>query len=112
MMSIMSNSTIKNENVRWGDWLSAVLLLICMQLAAGRLVATRWTEELHLVQAITLFGTLLGLALGKSIFKRFWVVFFAAAYGIILIPWRIGLTLEQEIEWRGTLKNLLGRRWI
>jgi len=112
MMPKLSNSSIKNENIRWGDWLSAVLLLICMQLAAGRLVATRWTEELHLVQVITLFGTILGLALGKSIFKRFWVVFFAAAYGIFLIPWRIGLTLEQEIEWRVRLINLWGRLGI
>lgn len=108
----MSNSSRKNENIRWGNWLSAILLIICMQIAVGRLVATRWTEELHLVQVITLFGTILGLALGKSIFNRFWVVFFATAYGIILIPWRIGLTLEQEIEWRVRLINLWGRLGI
>jgi transglutaminase-like putative cysteine protease len=108
-MAIMSNLSAKNETIRWGDWLTAVLLIITMQLAAGRLVATRWTEELHLVQLITLFGTLLGLALGKSIFKRFWVVFLSFAYGLILIPWQIGLTLEQEIEWRERLLNLWGR---
>ena len=97
------------KNTHRVDWFSAILLIICMQIAAGRLVATHWTEDLHLVQVIALFGTILGLALGKSIFKRFWVVFLAIAYGMIVIPWQIGLILESEIEWRIRLLNLLGR---
>jgi transglutaminase-like putative cysteine protease len=105
----MSNLPANKENIRWGDGLSAALLIIIMQIAAGRLVATRWTEDLHLVQVISLFGTILGLTLGKSIFKRFWVVFLAFAYGLILVPWQIGLTSEREIEWRDRLLNLWGR---
>jgi transglutaminase-like putative cysteine protease len=105
----MSNLPADKENIRWGDWLSAILLIISMQIAAGRLVATRWTEELQLVQLITLFGTILGLALGRSIFKRFWVIFFTIAYGLFMIPWQIGLTLESEIVWRDRLINLWGR---
>jgi len=108
----MSGLPTNNENTRRADWLSAILLIICIQIAAGRLVATRWTEDLHLVQVIALFGTLLGLALGKSIFRRFWVLFLAVAYGLILIPWQIGLTLEPEIEWRIRLLNLWGRLGI
>jgi hypothetical protein len=105
----MRNLSVDKEKTRWGDWLSAVLLIICMQIAAGRLIATRWTEELQLVQLIALFGTILGLALGKSIFQRFWVTFFSIAYGLFLIPWQIGLTLESEIVWRDRLINLWGR---
>ena len=97
------------KNIRWGDWLSAVLLIISLQIAAGRLIATRWTEELQLVQLITLFGTVLGLALGRSIFRRFWVIFFSLAYGLFVIPWQIGLTLEHEIVWHDRLINLWGR---
>jgi len=108
----MSSLPTNNENTRRADWLSAILLIICIQIAAGRLVATRWTEDLHLVQVIALFSTLLGLALGKSIFRRFWVLFLAVAYGLILIPWQIGLTLEPEIEWRIRLLNLWGRLGI
>ena len=108
-MAPTRNVDIKNNRTRWGDWLSAILLIICMQLAAGRLVATRWTDELHLIQVIVLFGTFLGLALGKSIFNRFWVIFLGIAYGMILIPWQIGLALEQELEWLERLKNLWGR---
>ena len=99
----MSNLPAKKTNLRWGDWLSAILLIIIMQIAAARLVATQWTKDLPLVQAITLIGTILGLALGKSIFKRFWVVFLAVCYGIILIPWQLGLTLNVETSWRDRL---------
>ena len=108
----MSGLPTNNESTRRADWLSAILIIICIQIAAGRLVATRWTEDLNLVQVIALFGTLLGLALGKSIFKRFWVFFLAVAYGLVLIPWQIGLTLEPEIEWRVRLLNLWGRLGI
>jgi transglutaminase-like putative cysteine protease len=80
-----------------------------LQIAAGRLVATQWTEDLQLVQVITLFGTILGLALGKSIFNRFWVVFFIIAYGLILIPWQIGLTFEPGTKWPDRLINIQGR---
>jgi hypothetical protein len=55
-----------------------------------------------------LIGTLLGLALGKSIFKRFWVVILAGLYGVILIPWQLGLTLEVDTTWR----DRLGILWV
>ncbi|MFZ0534987.1 MAG: transglutaminase-like domain-containing protein [Anaerolineales bacterium] len=104
------NTSPKNKaNIRWGDWLSAILLIIIMQIAAARLVATLWTKYLPLVQVITLIGTLLGLALGKSIFKRFWVVILAGLYGVILIPWQLGLTLEIDTTWRDRL-GILGVR--
>lgn len=102
----MSEPEINKANIRWGDWLSAILLIIIMQIAAARLVATLWTKDLTLVQTITFIGTILGLALGKSIFKRFWVVFLAVCYGIILIPWQLGLTLAVETTWRGRLEIL------
>jgi transglutaminase-like putative cysteine protease len=102
----MSNLSAKKTNVRWGDWFSAILLIILMQIAAARLVATLWTKDLPLVQVTTLIGTILGLALGKSIFKRFWVVFLAISYGIILIPWQLGLTLDIEATWRERLQVL------
>ena len=104
----MDKPAINKANVRWGDWLSALLLIIIMQIAAARLVATQWTKYLPLVQALTLIGTVLGLALGKSIFKRFWVVFLAMCYGIILIPWQVALTLDVETTWL----DRLGILWV
>jgi transglutaminase-like putative cysteine protease len=92
----MSQTQNKKTHIRWGDWLSALLLFILMQVAVGRLVATHWTQNLTLVQMTAFLGTLLGLALGISVFRRFWVIFFTLAYGLIIIPWQLGLTLEVE----------------
>ncbi len=107
-MSLPENNQAR---VRWGDWLSALLLIIMMQVAVGRLLATRWTEDLSLVQLTALLGTLLGLLLGFSVFRRFWVFFFTLAYGVIIIPWQLGLTLELEkpTTWLDRL-NVLGVR--
>jgi hypothetical protein len=105
----MKSMPVKNGSFRWWDWLTVILLIIIIQIAAARLVATSWTKDLHQVQVVALLGTVLGLALGKSIFRRFWVVFFAIAYGIIVIPWQLGVTLEPEILWLDRLTNLWGR---
>ncbi len=105
----MAEATTKQSRVRHWDWLAAVLLVITMQLAAARLAATLWTKNLELVEFLTLLGTVLGLALGKSIFNRIWVVFFAFAYGILLIPWQLGLTLDSSDLWTARLVTLWAR---
>ncbi len=91
------------------DWVSVVLLILIMEIAAARLVATLWTLDLNLVLLVTFLGTVLGLTLGTSSFRRLWVIFFAVAYGAILIAWQLGLTLEADMRWRDRLINLWGR---
>jgi transglutaminase-like putative cysteine protease len=105
----MTTQETHQDKIRWMDWLSSILLIIILQIAAARLVATLWTKNLSLVQVIALIGTILGLALGKSIFRRFWVVFFAFSYGIILIPWQLGLTLDVDTTWLDRLQILQAR---
>lgn len=105
----MSTPSVKKTIVRRWDWLSAILLVIIMQIAAARLAATLWTNHLDLVEFITLLGSLLGLLLGTSVFRRFWVAFFAIAYGIILIPWQLGLTLDPDYAWNERLIILWDR---
>ena len=68
-----------------------VLLILIMEIAAARLVATLWTLDLNLVLLVTFLGTLLGLALGKSVYRRGWVVIIAVAYGAILDPLAAGI---------------------
>jgi len=109
MNGVMNKLPNTQGNVRWGDWSTAFLLVLAMQVAAARLAATLWTKDLFLVQVIAFLGTILGLALGKSIFKRIWVSLFAFAYGAILIPWQLSLTLDPDIRWREKLINLWGR---
>ncbi len=101
----------KTAKRNW-DWLSVILLVLIMEIAAARLVATLWTLDLNLVLLVTFLGTVLGLALGKSVYRRGWVVIIAVAYGAILIPWQLGLTLDADLRWRDRLVDLWGRLGI
>ena len=101
----------KTSKRNW-DWLSVVLLILIMEIAAARLVATLWTLDLNLVLLVTFLGTILGLVLGKSVYHRGWVVIIAVAYGVILIPWQLGFTLDADLRWRDRLVDLWGRLGI
>jgi transglutaminase-like putative cysteine protease len=99
----------KDLTSRWWDFTAASLFMIAMLIAAARLVATKWVEELSLVETITFWGAITGLALGKSIF-RWWVsLIFSFAYGIFLIPWQLGLHLFESLEWKERLLSMAGR---
>ncbi len=99
----------KKKPLRWWDWSSAILLLLILQIAATRLVATKWTDHLSLIQIVTLIATLLGLALGQSIFSRKVALIFTIAYALCIIPWQFGLTMEAGIGWIERLVSLWGR---
>jgi transglutaminase-like putative cysteine protease len=105
MSKLFFDKTVKRN---W-DWLSVILVIFTMEIAVARLVATLWTKELSLVLVVTFLGTVLGLALGVSKYRRFWVIFIALAYGAILIPWQLGLSLESKMRWNDRLINLWGR---
>ena len=105
----MSKLFINKTTTRHWDWLAVVLLIFIMEIAAARLVATLWTLDLSMVLLVTFLGTMLGLALGKSVYRRSWVVILAVVYGAILIPWQLGLTLDADLRWRDRLVNLWGR---
>jgi transglutaminase-like putative cysteine protease len=105
----MSKVDRKKKNNRVWDWLSVLLLIIILQVAAARLVATLWTPDLNLVMVVTFIGTVLGLALGISVFKRFWVFILSVAYGTFIIPWQLGLTLDQDMKWLERLSTIWGR---
>ncbi|MGE5123528.1 MAG: transglutaminase-like domain-containing protein [Acidobacteriaceae bacterium] len=95
----MNSSLVKKANIHRWDWLSAILLIIIMQISAARLAATLWTRNLDVVEFVTLLGTILGLALGKSIFRRFWVILLSIFYGIVVIPWQLSLPLDSDLTY-------------
>ena len=100
----------KTKNLtRWWDWQSAILGLVVVQVAAARLVATKWTDHLTLTQMVGLLGLLLGLALGQSIFSRIAAGLLAIAYGVCIIPWQLAMTLDMGIGWAERLLSLKGR---
>jgi transglutaminase-like putative cysteine protease len=81
---------------RW-NWPSVILLLLMLQVATARLVITRWTDYLFFAQTLAALGLILGLALGFSHFKRRAVVLLTLGYSVILLPWQLTLTVEDEL---------------
>jgi transglutaminase-like putative cysteine protease len=84
---------------RWWDWPAVLLLIAAIYIAATRLNATGWTDELNLVQTVALLGVIAGLAFGKSTFSPGTVRFFAFVYGAFAVFWQLGLTLGQGVFW-------------
>ena len=105
----MASRTLTFSRNRWWDIPAALLLLAAVLTAAVRLAATNWTEDLALIQIISVAGLLLGLALGQSIFSRKVVFLFSLAYGLVIIPWQLGITMGTAIEWSERLTSILGR---
>ena len=95
---------------RWWDIPAVLLLLAAVLTAATRLVTTRWTDHLSLVQTLSLLGLIAGLALGQSRFSLRVCLFFAAAYGAIAVPWQLGLILRgDDLTWMDRLTMLTNR---
>ncbi len=74
-------------SARW-DWFSVVLIVLLLQVAAVRLLVANWAPFLYFAETLTALGSILGLALGASNFKRSVVVWIAIDYSLMVIPWQ------------------------
>lgn len=101
--------TKPDPNIRWWDPLAGLLLLCALLTAATRLVVTQWTEELYLIQTLTFFGVVLGLALGQSRLNHKSSTIIAISYGLILIPWHLGQSMHHSMGWQERLV-VMGQR--
>jgi transglutaminase-like putative cysteine protease len=102
----MSSQRDQNQDNRWWDGLAALLVLFALLTVATRLVVTSWAQNLTMIQTLVLLGGLLGLALGQSRFSGRASFYFSAAYGILLIIWRLGASIELHITWKERLQLL------
>ncbi len=106
---------MKQEETTFWDWFAALLTVVVVFTAAARLAATNWVPNLTVVETLTLYGALLGLALGASKFGRRttrWMVF---AYTAILLPWQLSQTIigeETALQRVSSLGGRLGAAFI
>ena len=96
---------------RW-DWTSVILLFFMLQVAAVRLVVTKWTDFLFFAQTLAALGIFLGLALGYSHFKRLTVIALTAGYSVMLIPWQLTLVIHQDVLLSERLVSVGGRLYF
>ena len=107
----MKSSLLSESHIRWWDPLVALLLICILLTASARLAVTEWTDNLSLVRALALGGGILGLVLGQTRFSPRAVFFYAFSYALFLIPWQLGLTLIDDLNWKERLW-ILGDRLV
>src|SRR5664279_1091978 len=97
-----------NLHIRW-DWASAALLISALFTSSVRLDTTNWTPDLGYVESLAVLGTILGLGLGLSKFKRSGQVWLAVLYTIVMIPTHLSRIITGEETALGQLASLGGR---
>lgn len=96
-------------NSRWWDWPSAILVVLILLAASSRLISTRWTDGLGVVMDFVVLGSILGMALGRSLYHPILTFVTSLAYGVILIPWRLGVTMSKGVYWEERIFSMIGR---
>jgi transglutaminase-like putative cysteine protease len=97
---------------RWWDLPAALLLLVALLTASGRLIATEWVDHLSLVETLVFLGLMAGLALGQSIFSPVLAFTFALLYGLFFVPWQVLVNvgrLADDALWSDRLIVLANR---
>lgn len=107
LSSFLRTNTVTEQ--RWWDVPASLLIIVATFLSAIRLDATGWTDELALIQFVTLAGVITGLALGQSRFRAQLVGWYATGIGVVIIVWLLGRNMAADIPWLERLADLGGR---
>ena len=99
---------VKSSAHDW-DWLSAGLLFLMLQVAAGRLMIANWAPFLYFAETLATLGTILGLALGTSRFNRHMVTWIVIDYTVMVLPWQWTAVIQSDTDFRERLYNVASR---
>lgn len=95
----------------WWDWPSIALLFILLQTVSSRLVATNWTKDLGFTQLVTSMSFVVGLALGRSNFKRGTARWLSLLYMLEILPLILVRVLSKEVDNEERFISIGGRLW-
>lgn len=93
----------------WWDWPAAALLFILLQIVASRLATTTWTPYLSFIQLFTSMGSVIGLALGYSQFRRKTARWISFCYMAFLLPLVWTRVISDQVELDERLLSVGGR---
>lgn len=93
---------------RW-DWPVALLLIAAVFTSAVRLGSTNWTPDLVYVGTFATLGSILGLTLGVSQFRRRGLTWLIIGYTLIIIPTQLSGVITSEKTALGQLVSFSGR---
>ncbi len=100
---------MKTNNIRAWDWPIVVLVALLVYVSAARLSITGWATGLVKVEMVSILGTLLGLSLGVSQFRKAALRWLFAGYSVMILPWVLGGMIQGERAIFGQLASLAGR---
>ena len=92
------SSVLAEPLMRWWDFPAATMIVIAVFISGLRLTITRWTPDLNYALNMGMLGVLLGLALGKSIFKKRVVTWLSIEYLLVLLPHQLIAGLDKDID--------------
>jgi len=92
------------------DWRAILFSLFAMLMLALRLAATQWAEGIELFIFLVTIATSLGLLIGYSRFKLWFVILLGLAYGAFFIHWLYGISLPQRIPWYDRIVEIIWLR--
>ncbi len=100
---------MKKRIDRWWNFPSALILLAALMMTSLKILSTKWTDHLGLLNWFTFIGFILGILLGYSRFKPFLYHLFVFLYTVLIVPYLIGLTSTSTISWIARYESLYGR---
>ena len=100
---------MRTRHDRWWNFFSIILLFFALILTSLKLQSTEWTENLGLLNLLTVISFILGIGLGYSKFNSFIVSIMITIYSVFFLPWTIGITYDSTIDWISRLENIFSR---
>jgi transglutaminase-like putative cysteine protease len=91
------------------DLLSVGLFLFIVMISGLAIKAADWADDLEIIAAVGVIGGITGIFLARSTFSWRVAILFGSVYGIFLVGWEIGRTLDKALIWRDKISGLLGR---
>ncbi len=96
-----NRSNMKNQSasIHWWDFTSLFLVVVILSSVCARLTATHWTKNLSITYTVIYLGLLSGIALGFSKYGKTRSILFSTYYGIFVVIWQLGSTINLDISW-------------
>jgi transglutaminase-like putative cysteine protease len=91
------------------DWFLLIVVVVMVMSAAWTMPAADWADNLNILPFLAILSVLSGAALARSRFPGWLATIFGWVYGLFLIGWQLGLTLDNALIWRDRIISLASR---
>ena len=98
----------EKEN-RWWDPIAVGSLFLIVFLTTYSLELTYWTYDLNRITSIALLGTIAGILIGQSMYRRKFSIALVFLYAVLIFFYQFIFSLSNEPKWVDRITTLGGR---